>query len=726
MWEYLKNNYKQFINKGVQKNDLFNTQKKIRLINHTVALSLGVLIPTYMIYSLVNQDYIHFISLIISSILVVTVAYLNQHHKNQQAIHLLFVVVCVHSYWVIYNSDFQTAAPFLMLLLCIGSFLFIEKYWLRNLWAFLSLTSFFVLQYYQINYLSYSEIEFLLIIPHLVLIFFALKLFENEHETYREQIIEHNQMLNEQKEEIRQQAEQLIALDKAKNHFFANISHEFRTPLTSILECLRQLSLSKQSPQEQQLLQISQRNSKMLEQLINQLLDLAKLEEQKLQLNLSVVSFEKYIERICQSFNPYANYKEVDFQYDITKNPLWVHIDTLQFEKILNNLLSNAFKFTLQGQRVLLILENSDNEAIVKIIDTGIGIPKKELSFIFNRFYQVNDPMTKTQIGTGIGLSLVKELVMLHKGTIEVESELGNGTTFTLKIPLHKNIDNQKDIFENTINFYPSEVFLQHDLIVEEEVKIKKEKPMVLVVEDHPELQFLIREILKDEYDVFIAQNGQEGIDKAISYIPDLIISDVMMPQKTGYELCNTLKSDQRTSHIPIILLTAKATQSDKLRGLEQKADEYLYKPFDYQELLIRTQNLIETRQTLRLKFSQEIKINPSEVATNQKDSDFLQKVTDIAEKNYSDALFSITEFADAIHLSPSQFNRKLKALIEQSPNQFLQNYRLQKATELLQHSDKQIAEIAYMAGFNSPSYFVKCFKEKFSKTPKVFQDESK
>jgi signal transduction histidine kinase/DNA-binding response OmpR family regulator len=529
---------------------------------------------------------------------------------------------------------------------------------------------------------------------------------------------------------IRTEKERFEELDQVKSRFFANISHEFRTPLTLVMGPIKDVMKNTVAREDQNRLQLAYQNAERLLQLINQLLDLSKLEANKMELLAAEQNLPIILKGIVMSFESLAKRKHIQFNFVAQKENIPVYIDTDKIEKIFYNLLSNAFKFTKEHGEIAVMITDHKNHVEILVRDNGVGISSSRLPYIFNRFFQGDNTQTSEHEGTGIGLALVKELVELHKGSIQVESQEGAGTVFTIN--LKKGTAHLK---EHEIHHGPFSVSLegtirQEDKIVDLAVETPAlttqyndheqddEAPVVLIIEDNTAVRNYIKQHLVSSFQIIEAVNGQEGIDYALELLPDLIISDVMMPKKDGYEVCAILKKDQRTSHIPIILLTAKAAAEEKMKGLEIGADDYLVKPFDTKELGIRAKNLITSRLLLRKKFSESNTIEPQAVGTNAVDKAFLENVCSIIDTHLSDEQFSVEFLAREIGLSRSQLNRKLKALTDQSSNKFIQSFRLQKAKEMLQQGTGNVSEVAMQTGFNSTAYFVKCFGDKYGQTP--------
>lgn len=530
----------------------------------------------------------------------------------------------------------------------------------------------------------------------------------------------HNQLLFEQKE-----AERLAEVDKIKTNFFTNITHEFRTPLTLIIEPLRQLLNQNLSQEVQSDVHLAKKNSERLLNLVNQLLDVSKLEAKKMKVDLVKGDVMEIIHVLFDSFQSIANQKGIQLHLNRDTDIEPFYFDKSHLEKILYNLLSNAMKFTNSGSVTVSVqkkTKDSVDEIQLIVEDTGIGISDEQIDHIFNRFYQAENTGIKRQSGTGVGLALVKELVELQGGEISVKSKIGDGTRFTVLLPFISKGDvvaSQEYISQNEFieQNYTEDLEVVHNHTPDE----NDERALVLIVEDNPELRAFIRRQIESNYQVIEAENGVEGIDMAVAHTPDLIISDVMMPLKTGYELVENLKNDITTSHIPIILLTAKTAIESKLQGLKQGADDYLTKPFNTEEILIRIANLIEIRLKLQAKFSEPlslIKTTRKEKALSEMDAQFITQTKANIEENLSNDSFSVEALAGNLFMSRSQLFRKLKALTGQSPNEFIRNYRLDHAMDKLKTEEVKIIQLAFSVGFSDEKYFSKCFKNRFKLLP--------
>jgi len=548
--------------------------------------------------------------------------------------------------------------------------------------------------------------------------------------------------------------ENLAKLDREKNKFFSNISHEFRTPLTLILGPLNRVIGRIKKDEDKTDLKMVHRSALRLQTLINQLLSLSKLESGSMKLNTRPENIVQLTRMFLESFHSLAEDRGIKTEFESVAEEYTVYLDKLKFEKIVNNLLSNAFKFTERGGKIKVSLQSSvisrqsdpkalqtANRVQIKISDTGIGIRKDRLQHVFDRFYQVDEQQKKSDLGTGIGLALTKELVELHHGEINVDSETGMGTTFTLFFPTGKDhlasdeivgpatagdeVDDE--MLQDRQIFVPDAV--TRTLTTDEEGLVESDLPLLLIVEDNADMRAYIKSYLVDAYQVIEASNGKEGAEMAINYLPDLVVSDLMMPVMDGNEMTQQLKNDERSSHIPIILLTAKSSIASKLEGLETGADDFLTKPFDAEELLVRIRNLIETRRKLRELLSLHIgdeagtKIirETAGKAMSKLDEQFLEKIKNSVDEQMSNPDFSVESLAKEVAMSRVQLHRKLKSLTDLSPSDIIRDIRLAKAAELLKEGELNVTEVTYEIGISSLSYFSKAFKEKFGVTPSEF-----
>ncbi|MGH1366820.1 MAG: hybrid sensor histidine kinase/response regulator transcription factor [Calditrichia bacterium] len=568
--------------------------------------------------------------------------------------------------------------------------------------------------------------------------------FRKQQERLESMITERTAQVVEQRNQLAEQSEKLKELDELKSQFFANISHEFRTPLTLIIGMIDNLKKRANETSDQKELGLIELNADRLLNLINQLLDLSKLEAGELKIAATEGDIARFIRRIFASFASLAPQRQItltlnDILFEEAKDvdviKAWFDKDKL--EKVFYNLLSNAFKFTPTGGRIDLSYKlNPDNDEVVfRVLNTGPGIPPEKLPHIFERFYQVEGNSKREFEGTGIGLALVKELVGLHHGTVTAHSKQNVETSFEVVLPIGKSVFTEEELGQIQ-EIVTSEHAIQSPAHLDagainnsdarasdsESTNSEPDDTLVLIVEDHHDLRRFICESLQSHYSVIEAENGRIGVEKAIARIPDLIISDVMMPEMDGYELCAELKTNEKTNHIPIILLTAKAAQADKMAGLETGADDYLLKPFNPDELQVRVRNLIKIRRSMRDKFSGEMLLRPTDITVSSVHQIFLEKLTGIIEAHMDNEEFSVEGLANEIGMSRGQLHRKLKALTNQSTSEFIRTFRLQRAAELIKQHAGNIAEIAYQVGFSSQAYFTRCFQEQFNCSPTEYR----
>lgn len=532
---------------------------------------------------------------------------------------------------------------------------------------------------------------------------------------------------------LAEHADRLAALDTAKNRFFTNISHEFRTPLTLIIGPLEDLladqTLAKTTTRQ---LQPALRNAKRLLQLIHQLLDVSKLEAGKLTLKARETDMVLFLRHLAQAFAPLAERQEIDFACDAPATPVPVYIDPDHFEKIVVNLLSNAFKFTPAGGRIRLTLQIEETEIHITVQDNGTGIASANLPFVFERFYQVDETATLSHTGTGIGLALAKELVVLHGGTISVQSSVGFGSAFTVCLPLGREhlAPNQIVTSLTRDNRHNLDLALlpEGDGAIEPpEAPTTPDQTTVLIADDNADVRAYIKRHLTPQYRVLEATNGTEALALAKSVLPDLIVSDVMMPEMDGYALCQALKHDTELDYVPVILLTARADQDDKLQGLSKGADDYLTKPFSARELTARVDNLITSRHRLRIRFSQQTPLPPtpsSEEPVVDTDEAFLAQVQATIEAHLGDETFSVERLAEAVHMSRVHLFRRLRTLRDCTPTEWIFEIRLNRAQQLLDGNAGSVSEVAYAVGFKSVSHFSTRFRSRFGVSPSAYRKQ--
>ncbi len=509
----------------------------------------------------------------------------------------------------------------------------------------------------------------------------------------------------------------LRELDKLKSDFFANISHEFRTPLSLVMAPIKKRIDQSNDQKDKEEFSMMYRNADRLLTLIDQLLDLSKLENQSIKLEKTEVDVNHYFKIIAASFSSFADHKKISFSNDLPEEGMILEFDQDVLQKICNNLLSNAFKFTPEDGTVHLSVRLADNQLEIAISDSGQGIPLVDQKNVFDRFYRTTEG---NETGTGIGLALTKELAEFHEGKIKMESLEGVGTKFTVTIPVQSITSFSSDKSEGVVNENNNK-----NVHVEKDLSIHDNHPQILIIEDNPDLREYLRKNLKEQYSIHVSKDGEEGIGKAKQIIPDLIISDIMMPKKDGIEVCNELRAATETNHIPIILLTARADQESKLSGLSSGADDYLLKPFDAAELEIRIANLLEQRNRLKEKYTQFVLAEPLNNEPENPRSVFLYSASTIVGQHLNDPDFGAEMFCEEMAMSRMQLHRKLKALTNLSASEFIRTHRLNKAALLLKDNGDNVTGIGYEVGFNNPSYFSKCFKERFGISPSEFANQS-
>ncbi len=586
---------------------------------------------------------------------------------------------------------------------------------------------------FQVKAPFYRQLWFIIssILGSIFLIFLAnrqrIKRLEANTLRLEEEVRKRTWRIEQDKATISQQAEELKTLDQAKTRFFSNITHEFRTPLTLIIGPAEKSLAEDLPPAFRPAMQGMLNNARSLLGLINQLLDISKLESAEMRVEVSHGNLVKYTESLLHQFDPLIVDKQIsiNFKADV---PIWeTHFDKDKWGKIVMNLISNAVKFTPKGGTIdvdLKEIEEVGNTMIeLKVEDTGKGIAPEFLTNIFDRFYRSSDH-SHTIGGTGIGLSLVKELVELQNGQVLVSSTLGKGTVFTVKIPLAEPSDT---IYINETDSTTSDLTIPANLIIpaslvenkipDAENTKNKGKLSLLIIEDNAEMRSFIRSCLDAEvYNFIEAADGEEGLKKAWEIVPDLIISDVMMPHKDGFEVIRGIRSNLVTSHIPLILLTARAALESRLKGFTRGADAYMTKPFSPEELAIRIKKLIELRQLLQQRYAHNG--TPKPLQGFEKEDAFVREIKDHIDKNIDEQGLNVETIARHFGMSRMQLHRKMKTLVQHSPGDFIRIIRLEKAVELLHRGELNVSEVAYQTGFSSPTHFSRVFKKAYGKTP--------
>ena len=538
-----------------------------------------------------------------------------------------------------------------------------------------------------------------------------------------------NMELSRQKKKLEEQRDQLISLSKqleeathAKLVFFTNVSHDFRTPLTLVADPVEQLLEDKAlTPRQQSLLKVVHKNVHILLRLVNQILDFRKYENDKLELVRANMNLRMQLQEWSHSFQTLALKKHIHFVLEVNDDraDYLMAVDAEKMERVYFNLLSNAFKFTPENGTITVTLSTLTKEeggryARLVVADTGSGISVQHIRHIFDRFYQID----VNHAGSGIGLALAKAFVELHGGEITVDSVEGKGTVFTVDIPMTLVEEPSADLVQEPRITQQTVVEELEDMETEEQIP-DENKECILIIDDNADVRDYVKSLLKEEYTVIEAPDGRAGLKKAMKYVPDAIICDVMMPVMDGLECCRKLKTELQTSHIPVMLLTACSLDEQRIQGFECGADSYISKPFNSKLLLVRLRNLMDNHKRLKQFFGD--KTTLSKESVSDVDKGFVDRFRELIEENLADSELSVEDLGGKMGLSRVQLNRKIKALTNYSPNDLVRIARLKKDASLLASSEKTISEITYEVGFTSPSYFTKCYKEYFGESPTDF-----
>ncbi|MPR35257.1 hybrid sensor histidine kinase/response regulator transcription factor [Salmonirosea aquatica] len=524
------------------------------------------------------------------------------------------------------------------------------------------------------------------------------------------------------------EADAIKALDDAKTSFFTNISHEFRTPLSLILAPMDKLIGDPTLGQrfQHQFLTI-QRNGQRLLRLINQLLDLSKLESQSLRPDISRNDIVPFVERIVHYFDELAENKQINLIFLSNFDSFDGCFDPDIVEKVVYNLLSNALKFTRQGGEIRVVVSIDPSEKSIKLTvkDSGIGVSEEAQAHIFERFYQADGLPAQKKSGSGIGLALTRELVELHRGRITVESTQSVGTTFSVYLPLAETAFPAEWLAQpaDSSAAMPQAILPTFDPERPAvSIPTDKAQPILLVVEDNEELRQYLSESFATSYQVLTAAHGRQAISLAQKHIPDLILSDWLMPEMDGTELCQAIRSNEKTSHIPFLLLTSRSANQSQILALNTGIDDYMTKPFNLAVLETKVKSLIQNRQLLREKWSKKLLVAPTEIQLPPMEEQFIQKAVAIVETHIDDAHFDVEQLEQAMNMSRMQLYRKLKSIVNMSGIEFIRQVRLKRAVQLLESGHFNVSEVAWQVGFNDPAYFTRCFKKEFGKSPQEFQ----
>ncbi|WP_302902587.1 hybrid sensor histidine kinase/response regulator transcription factor [Mucilaginibacter sp. BT774] len=521
----------------------------------------------------------------------------------------------------------------------------------------------------------------------------------------------------------REEARRMHELDLMKIKFFTNVSHEFRTPLSLIISPIDTLIKGNDKPEHQQQLLMIKRNGRRLLNLVNQLLDFRKMEFKELKLNLQKGDIVHFIKEVCFSFTDMADQNNIGYIVDSEIDSLTTSFDRDKIERVLFNLLSNAFKFTSTGGHISVFLSLSTSGSAgteqlleIKVMDTGIGIPKEKQEKIFERFFQDNLPQSLLNQGSGIGLSISREFVRMHNGEIYVESEPGDGSCFTIRIPVCADFEK--------VSAAPIIKFSGNGSKSNEHILDSGKKPVILLIEDNDDLRFYLKDNLKQNFHIIEAINGKDGWQKTLAMHPDLVVSDIAMPEMNGLDLCSKIRHDERTAHTPIILLTALSEEADLLAGTECGANDYITKPFNFEILLSKINGLLQMQQTLKKTYQKQVEIQVQEMDIVSEDQKFLKNTLNCIEKNITNPNFSVEELSRQMSLSRVSLYKRLLTLTGKTPVECIRTIRLKRAVQLLEKSKLSIASIAYEVGFNNPTYFSKVFKEQYGTLPSEYLNE--
>ena len=568
-------------------------------------------------------------------------------------------------------------------------------------------------------FLFYAVIVILLLL--FGVLFLVLRTFW-QHKRHQAVLLQKNKLLEEERDKQKELNERLEEATQSKLSFFTNVSHDLRTPLTLIAEPVAQLNEAKNLDDGQKtLVKIADKNVKILLRLINQILDFRKYEHNKLKLHLNEIDFRKVIVDWLESFHAVAKKRDIKLCLEAPEgeSEIPLAIDVEKIESVFFNLVSNAFKYSPDNSKITVSYHIKNDMLIISVADCGEGISEENLRHIFNHFFQVEQIRPR---GSGIGLSLALAIVKLHGGEITVKSELKKGSIFTVTLPV-RHIDTHTTEVTKTLTAEDANSELED---VEINIEFDQGKPLLLVIDDNKDIREMVAELMKSEYNIITASNGKEGIKRAVKYVPDIIICDVMMPGLDGMETCSRLKSEQVTSHIPVLMLTACSMDEQRVEGFESGADGYLSKPFSSAVLKSQVSSLIANRKRIKDishpahlgEVNKSIPSKPLITKASEIDNDFYNKFLEIFNKDMGNPDLNVESISSAMGLERTQFYRKIKAISNYSPVELMRNLRLKKARRLLTSTEKTVSEICYEVGFSTPAYFTKCYRDSFGETP--------
>jgi len=547
-----------------------------------------------------------------------------------------------------------------------------------------------------------------------------------EKQEFNEELQNKNKEVNEQRDKVLELSKKAEEATQQKFEFFTNISHEFRTPLTLIQAPVEDLLHNKDAAPFKSDLNLIRKNTMRLLRLVNQLMDLRKIDHTKMKVKATEQELIPFIEDIMSSFQKTAKSHEINFKLIEEDRNLKVWFDPMMLDKVMFNLLSNAFKFTPDKGSILVKVENNElaNTVKIKVEDTGTGMSPESLKHVFDRFYQ-GESFSKT--GTGLGLALSKELIELHHGSISVESHIGEGTKFEVNLKLGRSHFDDTEVLEGATQKYFSEEnigFMEETPLPKVSSSKDEKEQTLLIIEDDEQIRKYLSAQLGKHFNILEAENIEIGVAKAIDQVPDLITCDLMLQNKDGFEIIRTLKSDMRTSHIPIIVITAKGGLEERIEGIRLGVDDYISKPFSFTLVLERIKMLLANRQKLREHYIHELPVEKPNTKKVSPDKKFISEFTSVVEQNISNPQFGVNEICEEIGLSRGQLYRKVKALLGYSVNDYINKVRLKKAKHLLVTENSPIADIAFKVGFTTSAYFSTAFKNHFGLTPSEFRDQ--
>jgi signal transduction histidine kinase/AraC-like DNA-binding protein len=579
-------------------------------------------------------------------------------------------------------------------------------------------------------YNSQRTVVYILTITLFVAVFFAGLLFYSRHLNRRinRKLAMQNEEISRQSQQLKEMSEAAGIANEAKINFFTKISHEFRTPLTLIIgpieEMLEQARLQHHAKQQ---LSLIKKNAIRLLRLVNQLIDFRKLEFNKMQVKASELDLVQFLHDIVSTFQQIARKRNIDCRLITNDTSLRIWADPGMLDKVFYNLLSNAFKFTPDHGSIIIRIHKTESDAIIEVEDNGIGMSNETLAHAFDLFYQGS---TENYKGSGLGLALCKELIELQYGTIEAKSTVNKGTSFIIQLPLGKEQYAAEELHTDVISeelferfsYYNSDDLLPVKTAPEKEGVTDGNLPLVVLIDDNPELRSFLKTRLQLTYEILEASDGQEGLELVFEYLPDLVICDVMMPVKDGTAFLKIVKADIRTAHIPVLLLTAKASKEQQMEGLRNQADAYIIKPFDFDILESTMKGLLDNRHKLRQHLQSAIPADMRMPASKKNELRFLSEFKSLVNQNISNEQFGVDEICRSMGVSKVQLYRKVKALLNCNINEYILQVRLQRAKYLLQHEDLSVSEVAYQTGFASPAYFSTVFKNHEGVSPSVFK----